>query len=133
MRDALETWPAIDLVSRVRKLPPESQLAREEAGDLADWSKLAENVARLVDLVEFWLSSEYAKWTADEDEIKASRRNRRKPPPHPLIAPVAQRPPSVHHRLTEQYEAMASEFRVEPPVQRMVTDEEFDELLDKWM
>lgn len=128
MRDALATWPAIDLVSRVRKLPPDSQLAREEAGDLADWSKMAENVARLVDVVEYWLGAEYAKWTADEDEIKQARTNRRKPPPVPLIAPVAQRPPSVQQRLNETYDAMVSEFNVDIGP-RMVSDEHLDRLL----
>lgn len=103
-------------------------MAREEMGDLADWSKLAENVARLVDLTEYWLRSEYAKWTADEDEIKAARRNRRKPPPFPLVPPVAERPPSIQERLDAQYEAISSEFNVDRSP-RLVSDEEFDHLL----
>lgn len=115
-------------MSRVRKLPPHSALAREELGDLADWSKLAENVARLVDLVEYWLRAEYAKWTADEDEIKAARRHRRKPPPFPIIPPVAQRPPSLQERLDEAYLAVLGEFNVDAGP-RMVDDDELDRLL----
>jgi hypothetical protein len=116
------------LVAKIRKLPPDSQVAREDAGDLADWSRMADNVARLVDLFDYWLRAEYAKWTADEDEIKAARRNRRKPPPFPLIPPVASRPPSLHQHLSEMYEARASEFRVDDEP-RMVSDDEFDALL----
>lgn len=101
---------------------------RAEAGDLADWSQLAENVARLVDLMTAWLNYEYAQWTADEDEIKDARRHRRKPPPFPLIPPVASRPLSLHERLTEAYEARASEFNVDVSP-RMVSDDEFDQLL----
>lgn len=85
-------------------------------------------MARLVDLVEYWLGAEYAKWTADEDEIKQARRNRRKPPPTPLIAPVAQRPPSIQQRLNEVYEAKVSEFNVDSGP-RMVSDEELDLML----
>lgn len=103
-------------------------MAREELGDLADWSRLADNVARLVDLVEYWLRAEYAKWTADEDEIQAARRNRRKPPPFPMIPPVASRPPSLHQRLLDGYEALSSEFDVDAGP-RMVSDDEFDRLL----
>ena len=124
----MKTWPITELVAKIRKLPPGSQLERQELGDLADWSRIADNVARLVDLVDYWLRAEYVKWTADEDEIKAARRNRRKPPPFPLIPPVASRPPSLHQRLQEIYEARAAEFNVDSE-SRMVSDEEFDQLL----
>jgi hypothetical protein len=129
----MRTWPAQKLISRIRQLPPDSQLARQEMGDLADWSKLAENVARLVDLVEYWLRSEYAKWTATEEEIEAARRNRKKPPPFPIVPPVAERPQSIQDRLRADYEAITSEFTVDTTGPRMVTEEEFDDLLDKWM
>lgn len=95
---------------------------------MADWSRLADNVARLVDIVDYWIRSEYAKWTADPDEIRAARRNRRKPPPFPLIPPVAARPPSLHQQLTDRYDALSSEFNVDTGP-RMVSDEEFDRQL----
>ncbi len=99
---------------------------------MAGWSRIADNVARLVDLMEYWLRAEYAKWTADEDEIRQARRNRRKPPPFPLVPPVASRPPSLHQRLVDAYDVIASEF-TEDTGPRMVTDDEFDASLERWM
>lgn len=123
----------MDLVAKIRKLPPDSQLAREELGDLADWGQLQENVARLVDLMTAWLNYEYASWTADPDEVAAARKRGRRPPPVPLVPPVAARPRSLHDRLAEQHTALVGEYDVDPGAPRMVSEEEFDALLDKWM
>jgi hypothetical protein len=123
----------VDLVSKIRHLPPGSQLERAELGDLADWGHLPENVARLVDLMTAWLNYEYASWTADPDEVASARKRKRKPPPFPIIPPVAARPRSLHEQLAEHHAAIVAEHDVDPTSPRMVSDEEFDELLDKWM
>jgi hypothetical protein len=108
-------------------------LAREELGDLADWGHLPENVARLVDLMTAWLNYEYASWTADPDEIAASRKRRRKPPPFPIIPPVAARPQSLRERLEDAHAAIVAEHDVDSAAPRMVTDDEFDASLELWM
>lgn len=125
-----------ELVGRIKKLPPTSQLAREELGDMADWGHLAENVARLVDLVETWLNYEYASWTADPDEVEGERVRRKragvKPPPSPLIRPVASRPQSLRDELVEGYFAEAVKYQL-PEVEagpRMVSSDEFDAMLE---
>jgi hypothetical protein len=122
-------------VSLVRKLPPGSQLAREELGDQADWGYLAENVARLVDTMQAWLNYEYSNWTADPDEVEALRRKHKKagvkPPPFPLIQPVAARPPSLRDRAVSDYIELASQYQlpVEETGQQLISSDDFDALL----
>lgn len=129
----MTNWPVTELVAKIRQLPPSSQLAREERGDLADWGDLPENVARLVDLMTAWLNYEYASWTADPEEVAAARKRRRRPPPFPLVPPVASRPPSLQEKLTAVHAELVAEFDADPLAPRMVSEEEFDALLDKWM
>lgn len=136
LRDAVDTWPVAKLVSLVRKLPVGSQLAREELGDQADWGYLAENVAKLVDVMNFWITHEYAHWTADPDEVEERRQKQKragiKPPPFPLIQPVAARPPSLRELMVDQYMELASGFQLpaEETQERLVTLDEFDALLE---
>jgi hypothetical protein len=123
-------------VSRIKKLPPNSQLAREELGDMADWGHLAENVAKLVDVMTAWLNYEYANWTADPDEVEEERRTRKrakiKPPPAPLIRPVASRPESLQDVLEQGYFEQAMQYQ--PPSRnlepRMVDSDEFDRIIE---
>lgn len=70
-----------------------------EAATQEPWSYTDENLAMLIDRLDYWLSSEYTQWTTDPDdpEVKRARAERKKsgekPPPNPIIIPVAQRPP----------------------------------------
>jgi hypothetical protein len=121
----------------VRELPPDSALARAELGDQWDWGHLAANVAQLVDLMSYWLHNEYAQWTADPDEVK--RRPKRKPPPIPLIPPVAHRPPSVAEQYLTEFAELAETVGVnldeqpetarERAAKRWVSADEFDALI----
>ena len=103
---------------------------------MADWGHLAENVAKLVDVMSAWLGYEYANWTADPDEVEEERRMRKrakiKPPPAPLIRPVASRPESLQDVLVQDYVEQA--MRYQPPNRdrgpRMVDIDEFDRLLE---
>jgi hypothetical protein len=112
-----------------------SQLAREEAGDMADWGHLAENVARLVDLMQTWLNYEYANWTADPDEVEARRRKHKKagikPPPFPLVQPVASRPKSLQDHLVNEYVETAAQYQlpVEETRQKLISSDDLDALL----
>jgi hypothetical protein len=101
--------PAITLAQLIRQLPPGSATGRAEMGDMADWSLIATNLADLVDLMSYWLRSEYTKWTTDPDdpEVKKMLERRKKagqrPPPVPLVEPVAARPPSLAKLYQQQY------------------------------
>jgi hypothetical protein len=126
------------MVALIKKLPRESQLAREELGDMADWGHMPENLARLVDLMTAWLNYEYANWTADPDQVEEERLKRKRakmrPPPFPLIQPVASRPASLHEELEEQYAEEAVQHQL-PEVEagpRMVDSDEFDAMIDRW-
>lgn len=122
-----------DLLARVRKLPKDSQLAREEAGDMADWGHLPENVARLVDLMTAWLNYEYQSWTADPDEVEAQRRLKKRmgisPPPSPLIQPVASRPQSLHEKYLDEFAAVAADWMKPVAAGGLVSTDEFDAIL----
>ncbi|MGW0043479.1 hypothetical protein [Rhodococcus sp. NPDC003348] len=77
---------------------------------------LAENVAMLVDREHYWLTSEYASWTTDPDdsEVKAARAQRKrdgvKPPPRPLLAPIARRSTAATAELLAQHLADVARY-----------------------
>ena len=108
--------PAITLAQLVRQLPPGSATGRAEMGDLADWSLIATNLADLVDLMSYWLRSEYTKWVTDPDdpEVKKALERRKKtgqkPPPIPLVEPVAARPPSLALLYQQQYAELLEHY-----------------------
>lgn len=134
LADAVRTWPVRDLVDAVEGLPPDSATARAELGDAWDWGHLAANVAELVDLHAYWLTAEYAKWTHDPEDPankRAARELRRvKPPPVPIIPPVAHRPPSVAAAYQARHREQVAEFAPDPastaPGKRWVSSSEFD-------
>lgn len=138
--------PATVLSDLLEHLPPESASGRAELGDLADWSLLATNVADLVDLMHYWLHSEYLKWVTDPDDPEVKRaqeerkRSGRKPPPFPLVPPVAARPQSLAADYRKRYEDLAAEFAEPPdpeamgvevrPGVRRVSSDDFDRIFD---
>jgi hypothetical protein len=101
-------------------------------GDLWDWNHLAANLADLVDLMSYWLGNEYAKWIHDPDDPETKRRDaerrRRKvkPPPMPLIPPIAHRPPSVAGQYQERYLQLLTEHAPDPGPTKTVVS------LDEW-
>lgn len=76
-----------------------------------EWSYEAENLAMFLDRFDYFLRSEYASWITDPDDpaVKAERALRKKqgikPPPQPLIPPVAWRPPSIADLRRQLFEA----------------------------
>lgn len=72
---------------------------------LDDWSRTDENIARLVDRDDYYLNASYNQWITDpnDPELKRRQADRKragiKPPPHPVLMPVAARPPELHLRL----------------------------------
>ena len=98
---------------------------------------MSANLADMVDLLSYWLNSEYAKWTYDPDD-PANRRARAmekrhgkpKPPPVPVIPPVAHRPPSVAQVYLQQYEELRAAHAPAPSrVSELVTSDDFDRAL----
>lgn len=75
---------------------------------LERWSDQDENLAMLVDRLDYWLNSEYRSWITDPDdpEVKRERERRKregiKPPADPVIFPVAHRPPRVQAELMKR-------------------------------
>lgn len=137
----MRTWPARDLAGALRNLPPDSALARAELGDLWDWNHMSANLAELVDLWHFWLQAEYAKWIYDPDDpavkAEAERRKRQKikPPPVPLIPPVAHRPASVAEQYQARFDEVSSLYAapkvaIEVDGKRFVSSADFDAVID---
>jgi hypothetical protein len=132
--------PLASLDRLLRQLPADSRTVRTEMGsDLHDWAHglayLNINMAHLVDLMQMWLDHEYAGWVADPDELEKERRRRKragiKPPPVPLIEPVAARPAEVHQQLAEVHQQQLVMFgQTQGPLIEQVTSEEFDRLLE---
>ncbi|MEU1432127.1 hypothetical protein ABZ412_34175 [Nocardia sp. NPDC005746] len=72
----------------------------------------------LVDRHDFGLNFDYVSGTTDPEdpEVKHERAQRArhgiKPPPLPILAPIAQRDPLVTAALVERYQAAQRPFRV---------------------
>lgn len=77
-----------------------------------EWTHDDENTATVVDHLHYWLGLQYTRWTADPQDSKvvAARRKRgERPPPMPILRPVAQRPPAAHAAALKRYEALMAE------------------------
>ena len=109
----------IELLILVEDLPPE-------------WSLTDENIARLVDRDDFYLNSEWSRWTADPDDpdAKAEQDRRKalgiKPPPAPILRPVAARPLALQEVLVEQTRRRIE--RAEEPPRKKISLRELREL-----
>lgn len=128
--------PAVDLLVLIRQLPRDSAVARLEAGDLAYWDATASNLADLLDVIHAQLSYEYANWTTDPEDpaVKRARAERKRaglrPPPHPLIPPIAARPTSVADRKLTEYREMTRQWNPEQePTSSLVSLDEWESAL----
>ncbi|MBX4168041.1 hypothetical protein K3M35_05090 [Rhodococcus sp. DMU2021] len=86
----------------------------------------------LLDRDDYWLNSEYAQWTTDpnDPEVKRAREERKnvKPPPHPIIAPVALRPKDMAEIRRKQYmEALLPKVQVK--AEKKLTAREFAQMM----
>lgn len=85
-----------------------------------DWGDAEENVAMLVDRLDFLLNAEYASWTTDTDDPELQRERARmkragiEPPPFPLLRPVARRPAPLHEALVADYERRRQHYESPP-------------------
>ncbi|MEJ6013291.1 hypothetical protein WG936_05500 [Corynebacterium sp. H127] len=89
------------------------------------WGWHEENIAKLVDRLDYWLNSEYSSWNTDPDdpELKAEQARRKKlgikPPPLPLLQPVAARPQALQDAMYLAYKLARQE--AEAPVKKKPT------------
>ncbi|QSE94200.1 hypothetical protein JWS13_39175 [Rhodococcus pseudokoreensis] len=88
------------------------------AGELdAQRERDSENWAMLLDRIEYTLNSAYADRITDPDDPKvAAERARRemlglKPPPMPLIRPVALRPPAIDEVRRQMYQEQVDLYK----------------------
>ena len=81
--------------------------------DSSKWTFTDENLALLVDRLDYWLSSEDVGGVTDPNDPGEKRRREErkrqgiKPPPVPIIPPVAKRPPEK----ARQAEELAAQLR----------------------
>lgn len=78
----------------------------------------SENLAMLLDRTDFDVNFEYVSSTTDHDDpdVVRERALRRKhgikPPPMPILAPVAQRAPEITSELIERYRAAQKPYQI---------------------
>lgn len=112
---------------------PGSALHRAVTGG---WGWHEENTARLYEALSYWLDLTWADRTTDPDdpEVKRERARAKRegitPPPHPLIPPVALRPPEVADERLQSYLDEIEQYQVRAHGgKRQVSSTEFDRLL----
>jgi hypothetical protein len=136
LRTAFRELPAIELVSLIRKLPRESALAREESGAWSDWDAHKENTARLLEIEAYTLDLSWADRTIDPNDraVKLERlqaeRAGIKPPPHPMIPPIAMRPHELGEQRLQEYLDGVAAYRAPQREALHVSSSEFDRLMD---
>lgn len=104
--------PASRLVSLILGLGKEDE-ARREA-----WGPHEENTARLLEAQSYALEFAYADRTIDPEDhaVKAERakNKKRKPPPHPIIPPVAYRPKRYADERMAEYVEQIGKYMPKP-------------------
>lgn len=113
--------PAVDIVDLVN--------------GLQHWGPHEENTALLLEAQHYALELAWADRTIDPNDpeaIKARRDAERagvKPPPHPMIPPVAHRPPELAEQRLQQYVEQITAHRTPQREKVMVSLDEFDALI----
>lgn len=92
----------------------EALLSGDGSGDDEAWTHSDENLAALIDRLDFWLTQSWAQWTTDPDDPEVRKRRLEqkrdgvKPPPIPIIPPIARRPEAITAAI-EQWNTRLSE------------------------
>lgn len=127
--------PAVDLISRVRRLIaiPGSALAELLSDGASTWGPHEENTARLLETRAFELGLTWADRTIDQDDpaVKRERAEARragiKPPPEPLIPPVALRPRAIAEKRIQEYlDEVGKYHTATQPKTQLMTSSEYD-------
>lgn len=101
-----------------------------------NWGPHEENTARLLEIENYKLELAWIDRTADPDDPQVKRdraeakRNGIKPPPHPLVPPVALRPEGLAQNRLDAYLAEVEKYSSTPKRERqLVSSAEFDKLM----
>lgn len=119
----------------IRKLPSDSALAHEEAGPWGNWGAHEENTARLLEIEAYKLELAWIDRTTDPNDREVRRERLAaeqaglKPPPHPMIPPIAMRPAEISEERLQEYLEAVSSFNTPHREARLVDTEEFDRVM----
>ncbi|MFD8496343.1 hypothetical protein [Amycolatopsis sp. NPDC059657] len=136
LRHAWRTMPAADVVALIRKLPADSALAQAE-NDGPPWGIVEENAARMLDIAAWQAELEWVDRITDPED-RAVKRERAlakragiKPPNHPIVPPVAYRPPKIAELRWNEYNAAVELYNAqnEPAEVRHVSSADFDSIM----
>jgi hypothetical protein len=126
---------ATDLVAyfqRLRRIR-ESAVYDLLSDGLSHWGPHEENTALLLEAQAYSLELAWVDRTTDPDDpaVKRERAQAKragiKPPPHPLIPPVAHRPDSLAERRLREYIDAVEKYRAGPPPEvKHLTSSQFD-------
>lgn len=121
LRECVQTMPAVDLVDLVNGLD--------------HWGAHEENTALLLEAERYKLDLLWADRTVDPNDREVIRARREaevagiKPPRHPMIPPIANRPPEIaEQRLQEYVEQIAAQQTPEHE-KTLVSLAEFDAVI----
>ena len=115
---------------------PGSALHRTVAGG---WGPHEENTARLYEALSYWLELAWVDRTTDPEDPQVKRERAEakragiKPPPHPLIPPVALRPSEIADQRFQAYLDEVGQYQTKSQEQqggkRQVSSDEFDRIM----
>ncbi|MEU7787658.1 hypothetical protein [Amycolatopsis sp. NPDC049159] len=126
---------AVDLVAHVHRLTRIRDAALYDllSGGLSHWGPHEENTALLLEHQAYALELTWSDRITDPDDPKLKRERAQakkagiKPPPHPLIPPVAHRPDSLaEQRLREYLDAIERHRAGPPPEVKYLSSADFD-------
>jgi hypothetical protein len=129
---------AVDLVAYVHRLTRIRDAALYDllSDGLSHWGPHEENTALLLEHQAYALDLIWVDRTTDPDDhaVKRERAQAKragiKPPPHPLIPPVAHRPDSLAEKRLREYLDAVSKYRAGPePEVKYLTSNDFDRAL----
>jgi hypothetical protein len=127
--------PAVDFVAYVHRLTRIRDAALYDllSDGLSHWGPHEENTALLYEHQAYALELLWSDRTADPDDpaVKRERAQAKragiKPPPHPLIPPVAHRPDSLAEQRLREYLDQVQQYRAGPPPEvKYLTSNDFD-------
>jgi hypothetical protein len=89
-------------------------------------------------VLHYWLGLEWIDRTLDPNDPELQKRRAEdarsgiKPPPYPLVPPVALRPEDVAKRRHQAYLAEVERWKTPPAERRQVSTTEFDQFLNAY-
>lgn len=109
---------------------PTSSLARLLG---SNWSAHEENTAQLYEVLHYWLGLEWIDRTTDPNDPEVRRRRAQdarsgiKPPPYPLVPPVALRPEDIAEKRHRAYLAEVEKWKTPQVDRHLVGIAEFNQ------